>query len=78
MAKVRVRADTKKLFIDFRYQGIRCREQTLLSDTARNRKQLETLIQRMEAKMLVGGFDYAEFFPGCIFRPIVNTHSGRT
>ncbi|MCE0760882.1 MULTISPECIES: tyrosine-type recombinase/integrase [Marinobacter] len=64
MAKVRVRADTKKLFIDFRYQGIRCREQTLLSDTARNRKQLETLIQRMEAKMLVGGFDYAEFFPG--------------
>src|SRR5690554_5547639 len=64
MAKVRVRADTKKLFIDFRYQGIRCREQTLLSDTARNRKQLETLIQRMEAKILVGEFDYAEFFPG--------------
>lgn len=64
MAKVRARADTKKLFIDFRYQGIRCREQTLLSDTARNRKQLETLIQRMEAKMLVGDFDYAEFFPG--------------
>jgi len=64
MAKVRARADTKKLFIDFRYQGIRCREQTLLSDTVRNRKQLETLIQRMEAKMLVGDFDYAEFFPG--------------
>ncbi|AMQ90510.1 tyrosine-type recombinase/integrase [Marinobacter sp. LQ44] len=64
MAKVRARVDTKKLFIDFRYQGIRCREQTLLSDTARNRKQLETLIQRMEAKMLVGDFDYAEFFPG--------------
>ena len=35
-----------------------------MSDTARNRKQLETLIQRMEAKMLVGDFDYAEFFPG--------------
>src|SRR5690554_1289054 len=64
MAKVRVRADTKKLFIDFRYQGIRCREQTLLNDTARNRKQLETLVQRMEAKILVGEFDYAEFFPG--------------
>ncbi|WP_417500903.1 tyrosine-type recombinase/integrase [Marinobacter sp.] len=64
MAKVRARADTKKLFIDFRYQGIRCREQTLLSDTARNRKQLDTLIQRMEAKMLVGDFDYVEFFPG--------------
>ncbi|HLT14554.1 MAG TPA: tyrosine-type recombinase/integrase [Marinobacter sp.] len=64
MAKVRARTDTKKLFIDFRYQGVRCREQTLLDDTPRNRKQLETLVQRMEAKMLVGDFDYAEFFPG--------------
>lgn len=64
MAKVRVRADTKKLFVDFSYLGVRCREQTLLNDNARNRKQLETLIQRMEAKMLVGDFDYAEFFPG--------------
>ncbi|RBP69121.1 MULTISPECIES: tyrosine-type recombinase/integrase [Marinobacter] len=64
MAKVRARSDTNKLFIDFRYHGIRCREQTLLNDTARNRKQLETLIQRMEAKILVGEFDYAEFFPG--------------
>ncbi|MGM0768908.1 MAG: tyrosine-type recombinase/integrase [Pseudomonadota bacterium] len=64
MAKVRARSDTNKLFIDFRYQGIRCREQTLLNDTARNRKQLETLVQRMEAKILVGEFNYAEFFPG--------------
>uniref|UniRef100_UPI00356A15A1 Arm DNA-binding domain-containing protein n=1 Tax=Marinobacter sp. TaxID=50741 RepID=UPI00356A15A1 len=64
MAKVRVRADTKKLFIDFTYQGVRCREQTLLNDTMRNRKKLEMLIQRMEAKILVGDFDYAEFFPG--------------
>lgn len=64
MAKVRVRADTKKLFIDFQYQGVRCREQTLMADTPRNRKQLETLIQRMDAKILLGNFDYAEFFPG--------------
>jgi integrase len=64
MAKVRVRQDTNKLFIDFNYQGVRCREQTLLTDTAKNRKQLEILVQRMEAKMLLGDFDYAEFFPG--------------
>lgn len=64
MASVRARSDTKKLFIDFNYQGVRCREQTLLVDSARNRKQLETLIQRMEAKILVGNFDYAGFFPG--------------
>ncbi len=48
MAKVRVRHDTKRLFIDFSYKGIRCREQTLLVDTPRNRKQLEMLVQRME------------------------------
>ncbi|NLD14655.1 MAG: site-specific integrase [Gammaproteobacteria bacterium] len=64
MAKVRVRHDTKKLFIDFIYNGERCREQTMLNDTARNRKQLEGLVQRMEAKILTGDFDYAEFFPG--------------
>lgn len=66
MAKVRVRPDTKKLFVDFHYEGVRCREQTMLSDTARNRKQLQMLIQRMEAKMLFGEFDYNEFFPGSV------------
>ncbi|PTB82135.1 site-specific integrase, partial [Marinobacter sp. Z-D5-3] len=64
MAKVRVRRDTNMLFIDFNYRGVRCREQTLLTDTAKNRKQLEMLVQRMEAKMLLGDFDYSEFFPG--------------
>lgn len=64
MASVRVRKDTKKLFIDFNYLGTRCREQTLLLDSVRNRKQLEALIQRMEAKILIGDFDYASFFPG--------------
>lgn len=64
MAKVRTRHDTKKLFIDFMYKGERYREQTMLSDTSANRKKLEVLIQRLEAKILLGEFDYAEFFPG--------------
>ncbi|AJY52324.1 tyrosine-type recombinase/integrase [Halomonas sp. KO116] len=63
MGKVRVRQESKKLFIDFRYDGQRFREQTLLDDNAKNRKQLEGLLQRMEAKMLLGEFNYAEFFP---------------
>ncbi|WP_062374907.1 DUF3596 domain-containing protein [Halomonas sp. KX33721] len=63
MGKVRVRQESKKLFIDFRYDGQRFREQTLLDDNAKNRKQLEQLLQRMEAKMLLGEFNYAEFFP---------------
>ena len=64
MASVRARQDTQRLFLDFRYMGVRCREQTLLPDNARNRKQLELLAQKMEAQMLVGDFNYAEFFPG--------------
>lgn len=64
MASVRARQDTQRLFLDFRYMGVRCREQTLLLDNARNRKQLELLAQRMEAQMMLGDFNYAEFFPG--------------
>lgn len=64
MASVRARQDTQRLFLDFSYMGVRCREQTLLPDNARNRKQLELLVQKMEAQMLVGDFNYAEFFPG--------------
>lgn len=63
MAKVRVRHDTKKLFIDFIYNGERYREQTMLHDTARNRKMLDAVVQRLEAQILMGDFDYAEFFP---------------
>lgn len=63
MGKVRARKESKKLFIDFRFDGQRFREQTLLDDNAKNRKQLELLLQRMEAKMLLGEFNYAEFFP---------------
>ncbi|MCH4810573.1 site-specific integrase [Vreelandella neptunia] len=63
MGKVRARKESKKLFIDFRHDGQRFREQTLLDDNAKNRKQLELLLQRMEAKMLLGEFNYAEFFP---------------
>ena len=57
MAKVRTRHDTKKLFIDFMYKGERYREQTMLSDTSANRKKLEVLVQRLEAKILLGEFD---------------------
>lgn len=40
MGNVRVRKETRKLFMDFRYQGVRCREQTALADTPGNRKKL--------------------------------------
>ena len=63
MGKVRVRPETGKLFLDFRYMQTRFREQTLLDDTSHNRKRLSQLLQKIEAKILLGEFDYAEFFP---------------
>lgn len=62
MGSVRTRANGQ-LFFDFRYQGKRCREYTRLSDTARNRKRLERVLQKIEAEITLGTFDYAAYFP---------------
>ena len=64
MAKVRTLPATGNLFIDFRYQGRRCREYTALADTPANRKKLEKLAERIDAEIALGTFDYAKFFPG--------------
>lgn len=63
MGKVRVRKETGRLYMDFFYQEVRCREQTALQDTPANRKQVEKLLKRIEAQILLDEFDYAEFFP---------------
>lgn len=52
------------LFFDFRYKGVRCREQTALSDTAGNRKKLNPILERIEASIKLGTFRYEDFFPG--------------
>lgn len=52
-----------KLYIDFRYQGLRCREQSTLADNKRNRKQLEVLLNKIEAEIALGSFDYTNYFP---------------
>ncbi|MBT4518507.1 MAG: site-specific integrase [Halieaceae bacterium] len=51
------------LFIDFRYRGVRCREYTKLSDKPANRKRLNTVLERVEAEITLGTFDYAAYFP---------------
>ncbi|MGP5059859.1 Arm DNA-binding domain-containing protein [Psychrobacter celer] len=52
-----------KLYVDFRYIGQRCREQTLLADTKPNRKRLENFVSRMEADIQLGSFRYENYFP---------------
>jgi len=63
MGSVRVRDSTQKLFLDFKYLGKRCREQTALKDTSANRKKLENVLKRVEAEITLGTFNYAAYFP---------------
>jgi integrase len=63
MGSVRTLAGRGTLFLDFRYQGQRCREYTALDDTPANRKRLEKALAKIEADIAAGTFDYAETFP---------------
>ncbi|MGQ0701450.1 MAG: Arm DNA-binding domain-containing protein [Panacagrimonas sp.] len=63
MSSIRTRPNGK-LFFDFRHQGKRCREITALDDTPANRKKMEAVMQKIEAEITLGTFDYARFFPG--------------
>lgn len=58
-----IRHRGKYLFFDFRYRGVRCREQTKLVDTPANRKRALAILERMEAEILLGTFAYAAYFP---------------
>ncbi len=63
MASVRARKETGKLFFDFRWQGMRCREQTELESSAANRRRLESVMDRIEFEIRQGTFDYKRYFP---------------
>ena len=63
MASIRNRADNDLLFFEFRFEGIRCREQTLLPDNPTNRKKLEKVLARIETEIKAGVFVYADSFP---------------
>lgn len=63
MGSVRKSMHSNLLFFDFRYRGVRCREYTLLTDTAANRKNMEKVLARIESEINLGTFDYARFFP---------------
>lgn len=63
MPSIRSRVDNGLLFFDFRFQGGRCREQTLLDDTPANRKKLEKILAKIESEINAGTFVYANYFP---------------
>lgn len=53
-----------RLYFDFRFQGIRCREYTALPDTRSNRVRLEATLQKISAEITLGTFNYSAYFPG--------------
>ena len=53
-----------QLFFDFRYLGKRCREYTKLADTKPNRKKMQQVLDKIEAEITLGTFDYSKYFPG--------------
>lgn len=63
VGSIRKRSESGLLFFDFRFRGQRCREQTLLKDTAPNRKKAQKILERIEKEIAAGTFDYSSYFP---------------
>ncbi|MDX8396798.1 MAG: DUF3596 domain-containing protein [Mariprofundaceae bacterium] len=63
MASIRSRSAEENLFFDFIYMGKRCREQTKLSDNPANRRKLQKILDKIQAGITLGTFNYASFFP---------------
>ena len=61
MGSIRSRAG--KLFFDFYYQSVRCREQTLLNDTKLNRARMEKVMNDIDRAICIERFVYSDYFP---------------
>jgi integrase len=62
MASIRARKDNGLLFFDFRFEGKRYREQTLLTDTKANRKKMSEILGKIESDIVNNTFDYSKYF----------------
>jgi integrase len=58
-----LRSEIGRLFIDFRWKGVRCREWTGKTDTSANRAAMRRLVKQIEGEIAGGTFDYLRFFP---------------
>ncbi len=63
MGNVRVRTDTGRIFIDFRLNGVRCREYLTLQNSPSNQKTAQMLLAHIEEQIALGTFDYRATFP---------------
>ena len=63
MGSINAKAPSGTLFFDFRYRGKRCKEYTRLKDSLPNRRRLGKILERIEAEIILGTFDYGAYFP---------------
>ncbi|MDO9160907.1 MAG: DUF3596 domain-containing protein [Methylococcaceae bacterium] len=63
MGSIRARSETGKLFFDFKFQNIRCREQTTLDDNKANCSKLQKVMDKIDAEITLGQFVYRNYFP---------------
>lgn len=70
MGSIRSRPESGALFMDFKYQGRRMREQTMLPDNVANRKRLQKALERIETEIDLGSFDYEKTFGKPLNEPI--------
>lgn len=52
-----------RLFFDFRFKGKRCREYTKLQDSKANRKRAEKIMEKIDAEIVLGLFNFESYFP---------------
>ena len=58
-----VRAKSGRLFFDFTWQEVRCKEYTGLADEPENRRRCQHTMRLVDAAIRRGDFDYQAFFP---------------
>lgn len=63
MPTLRTRADNGRLYIDFHYDGRRCRELLPFVDIPGERRRAERLLHHLRESLAAGTFRYADFFP---------------
>lgn len=77
-----VRAKDGKLFFDFFWRGVRCKEYTGLADKGENRRLCERKMAIVHAAIKGGSFDYRAHFPRgsrlALFYPDDHSRDGHT
>src|SRR5215467_15732743 len=58
-----IRSERGRLFLGFRWKGVRCREWTGRSDTPTDRAELKKLIRQIDGEIAAGTFEYIKRFP---------------